>query len=125
MDAIEIPVTEYVDYGGLRAFLCMLAKVPPFPLDIEPLATAAWLQVYETILAALEDFPVEPTNEHVRAEFIAYANYMRSFAIAALGGHRGDRTALLAEAKARSLAFPRRLRQLGTRLGYGDTDDAA
>lgn len=121
---LEIDANECVDYGGLLAFMCILHKVPPFPQNFDILELSAWIQIHEVILAAMEDYPITPLNQTILAEFIGYTDHMRSFAISILGGHRGDRTALLTEARAHFDEFPRRLGQLALRLGRSASDAA-
>lgn len=119
MDTVEVSALEYADYGGLLAFLDMLHKAPPFPENRDRCAIDAWSQVYETILAALEDFPVCPVNEAARAQFIAYVNLSRSFMMAKLGGQRGDPDTLLGEMAMQASELPRALDSMKARLGIG------
>lgn len=118
MDTVEISALEYVEYGVLTALACAASAVPfPPETNNDVLALNGCCMAYEVITAALEALPVHESGVEARAQLAAHIDQMRSFVLFALGGRRGDKTAMLDQLSARSDDLARTFAQLRQRLG--------
>jgi hypothetical protein len=117
MVVIEATTQDYMDYGVLVGFMYMLGATDSFPENHDPHIILGRCQVYEAVMAALGNAAVGPGCAKVHAQILAYTDKRRAYAIAALGGKRGDMGVLWDELAAQMKVVNREMTLLGVRMG--------
>lgn len=112
---------ECITYGSLTGLLRILDMVQDFPSD-EPTDVAGWCRVYETVLTALEELPLEGISAEAHADLIVYVRQKHAYYLASEhGAPRGDPHVLWTEWNTHRAEFDRDIALLGRHV-HGEID---